>query len=402
MNEQDCQRNIRLMFVYTFLINCIVILPVLIPYYRDVIGLSFRDFLLIESIFSATVVVFDVPTGWLADTWGRRYCLIGSAFLAFAGFFGLFWATNIWQAIACEILLGIHVALSSGANSALLYDTLLSRNRESEYKKIEGKRISFQFYGACFASILGGYLYAIDAHLPLSVELFFVAGAVLMTWFLVEPERHKARTDKHPLTDIRETMVYALHGHREVAGLIVVMLLLFSTTKICLWAIQQYMAEMKIPESFNGWVFAGVMLVAAISARLGHRIFPACKGKTALQILLAAMIIFLLVAGMKNTYLGLFLISLEGFFFAYGMPRAQEVINRLVDSGRRATILSTASLATSLMFIPTSQLFGYVTDSWGIGNGLLVHAAILAILGSGAAYYSHRRSHQERLTATGA
>lgn len=401
MSEQDCARNIRLMFVYTFFINCIVILPVLLPYYRDVMGLGFRDFLLIESVFSATVVVLDVPTGFLADTWGRRNCLIVSALLCFSGFFGLFWATNFWQAIACEMLLGAHVALSSGANSALLYDTLLSQNRESEYKKIEGKRVGYQFYGACFASILGGYLYTIDTHLPLGVELVFVAGAILMTWFLVEPKRHKIRTDKHPLTDIRETMMYALHGHREVAGLIVVMMLLFSTTKICLWAIQAYMAEMHLPESLNGWVFAGVTLVAAVSAQLGHKIFPACRGMLALQVLLGILILFLLVAGMANTYLGLFLISLEGFFFAYGMPRAQEAINRLVASERRATILSTASLATSLAFIPASQLFGYVTDQKGIGGALLVHAAVLAVLGSAALYYSHHRIHKERLTETG-
>lgn len=401
MSEQDCARNIRLMLLYTFLVNFLMILPVLIPYYRDVIGLTFHDFLIIESVFSATLVLLDVPTGFLADIWGRRNCLVTSAGIAFLGFGTLFFATTFWQAVASEILIGISVALSSGANVSLLYDTLLSQNREHEYKKREGQRISAQFYGVCLASILGGYLYTMDHHLPLAVQLFFYVGAMASTWFLVEPKRHKERSEKHPLTDIRETVMYALHGHREVAGLIVVMLLLFSTTKLCLWAIQAYMAEMNISESLNGWVFAGVMLVAALSGQFGHRLFPKLKGMFALQILLGVMVVFLLVAGMANTYLGLFLISLEGFFFAYGMPRAQEAINRLVDSRRRATILSTAGLATSLAFIPASQLFGYVTDQGGIGNGLLVHAAVLAVLGSGALYYGHRRAHKERLTETG-
>lgn len=380
MSDIDCKNNIRLLYLFTILMNAVLVLPVILPYYRDEMGLTFHDFLIGESVFAVMLILFDVPTGYLADRWGRRKTLMAGAAMSCISYGCLMMATGFWSAVLSQGMIAIAVALTSGANSAFLYDTLLSQGREGEYRKREGFRFALQLYSCATACIIGGYLYTLDHHLPLMVEISLQFLAIGVAFFFVEPPRHQPVTEKHPLRDIRDTLVYVLHGHKEIAGIVLLMIIVFSTTKICMWGIQAYADDLKIPEIYNGWILSGVMLAGAVSGHFGHKILPNLRGQQALQGLIFMLVAILLVAGLSMSYVGIIALGLEAFVFGFGMPRAQETINNLVDSSRRATVLSTANLATSLGFIPLSQLVGIVTDHSGIDVALIVYAGTLIAL----------------------
>src|SRR5471030_3033839 len=67
------KRNLRLIDAYTIGTNMIFVLPVLLPYYRDQIGIGFREFLIGEACFAAVIVLCDVPAGWISDIWQRKH-----------------------------------------------------------------------------------------------------------------------------------------------------------------------------------------------------------------------------------------------------------------------------------------------------------------------------------------
>ena len=144
--------------------------------------------------------------------------------------------------------------------------------------------------------------------------------------------------------------------------------------------IQAYAEALHLPETYNGWIISAVMLCGAISGHFGHKIFPHLRGQQALQGLIAMLVVILLVAGFSTSFVGIIVLGLEAFVYGFGMPRAQEAINNLVASERRATILSTANLAVSLGFIPLSQMVGYITDQADISTALIVYAGVLTIL----------------------
>lgn len=380
MSEIDCSRNLKLLYLYTIFLNSIFLLPIIIPFYRDELGLTFHDFLIGESVFAVVVILWDVPAGYLADRWGRKKTLILGAGLLAVSYTLLALATGFWSALLAQGAIGVGVATVSGANSALLYDTLLSQGREGEYRRREGFRFALQLYSCSLACVAGGYLYAINHHLPLILEVILISCGAIVACGFVEPPRHKHISEHHPLKDIRDTLIYVLHGHREIAGIVLLMVIVFSTTKICMWGIQAYADALHIPEIYNGWIISAVMLCGAISGHVGHKILPNLRGQQALQGLIIMLVVALLVAGLSMSVVGIIALGLEAFVYGFGMPRAQEAINNLVDSSRRATVLSTANLATSLGFIPLSQMVGFVTDHADISTALITYAGVLAVL----------------------
>ena len=392
MSEFDCQRNITLLNLYTILLNCVFILPILLPFYRDELGLTFHDFLIGESVFAVVLILCDVPSGYLADRWGRRNTLILGAFVLVLGYIALFFATGFWSAVFAQGVIGGGIAFVSGTNSAFLYDSLLSQGRESEYRKREGFRFALQLYSCALASVAGGYLYMIDHHLPLMIEIVMMLTGVGVAFLLIEPSRHQHIEEHHPLRDIRDTLIYVLHGHREIAGIVLLMVIVFSTTKICMWGIQAYADALKIPETYNGWIISAVMLCGALSGHFGHKILPNLRGEQALQGLIVLLVIALLVAGFSMSFVGIIALGLEAFVYGFGLPRTQETINNLVDSNRRATILSTANLAMALGFVPLSQMVGFVTDATDISTALITYAAVLTFLAVIAKMITMKRS----------
>src|SRR5690606_15976657 len=85
-DDMRMERNIRILEALVGMRGMVFILPVMIPFYRDQMGLGFSDFMIAESVFAATIVLCEVPTGWISDIWRRKNTLmLGMAFIT-AGF----------------------------------------------------------------------------------------------------------------------------------------------------------------------------------------------------------------------------------------------------------------------------------------------------------------------------
>src|ERR1035437_9385982 len=88
------------------------------------------------------------------------------------------------MAVTAQILIGIGVSLCSGTNTAILYDSLLSVNREDEYRKREGRRQALCFYTVAPSGIIGGLLYPLNHYLPLVLGIVALVGALIAACLL--------------------------------------------------------------------------------------------------------------------------------------------------------------------------------------------------------------------------
>ena len=119
---------------------------------------GFGWYIHLKSVYSIAMVSLEIPTGYLADVWGRRNCLIAGCIFCFLGFTNYSISDTFTAFFLSEILLGFGQSLVSGADSALLYDTMLHYKKEDEYLKYEGRVTMVGNFSEAFAGIFSGLL----------------------------------------------------------------------------------------------------------------------------------------------------------------------------------------------------------------------------------------------------
>lgn len=379
------ERNVRLLQMHAVCMNMCFVIPVVVPYYRDRMGLGFDSFLLGEAAFAATLVLLEMPSGWLSDVWKRKYVLLLGTLAEMAGYALLLLADGLWMAVASQMVIGVGISLISGTNSALLYDSLLSEGREGEYRRHEGRRLGVGLYSVAGASVAGGFLYAVHTALPVALSLVTLAAAAVCTLRLHEPERHRRAAVKHPLADMLETARAAL-GHAELALVIVFAALMFSATKVVMWSQQPYYMAIGLGESAYGVLMAAGFVLGGVSSQFAHLLDGRVSNLKALLGVWALGVSCCIGASLALStgygYGGVAMLMLAGTcLYGLAAPRVSEVVNRHVGSERRATVLSTQSLLCSLVFMPLSTLMGHVEKGGGVGSMLQAMALWLMLAG---------------------
>jgi len=394
-------RNIRLLEAHALLVNMMFAIPVVIPYYRDEMGLSFRDFLLGEAAFAATLVLLDVPMGWVSDLWQRKLVLALGTLIELNGFILLLAAHGLATAMLAQVLIGVGICFLNGTNTALLYESLMAEGREAEYRRREGRRNGFGLYSVAAASLLGGMLYPRHHRLPVILTGAMQALAILAAGLLDEPERRRRRSERHPLADIAATTHYALR-HPQVGLIIVFAGVLFCSTKLIMWTQQPYYILMGLKENVFGLLMGTGFVLGGFSSQLAYRLDGKVVTRNALVLAWAIALAACLGAAVRPGWHGVALLILGGScIWGMATPRVTEAINRYVDSARRATVLSTQSLCVSLLFIPVSWVMGRLSESYGVRAMLVALAGWLGLAGLGLAAWSRRsRTPQDEQNET--
>lgn len=391
------ERNIRLLQAHALLMNMGFVIPVIMPYYRDEMGLSFQEFLIGEAAFAAVIVLLDVPTGWLSDVWQRKHVLALGSLMELAGYALLATAKGLPMSVLAQAVIGVGISLLNGTISAMMYETLMCGGREAEYRRHEGRRGGFGLYSVAGASVLGGLLYPYMHHLPVLLSVLAQLGALVIACALDEPERHRKMPEKHPVADIVDTTRYALR-HPEVGLILVFAAAMFCSTKMIMWTQQPYYMALGLSESLFGVLMAVGFVLGGFSSQMAHRLDGRVGIHAALMIAWALALSVCVAAGFRLGLHGVALLMIGGTcVYGIAAPRVSEAINRHVGSERRATVLSTQSLMTSLLFMPVSAVMGRVSESHGVQAVLLSLAGWLGLAGLALALWAARRRQKAQL-----
>jgi MFS family permease len=384
--KRDVKNNALLIVWHTMLLNTMFFVPVLVPYFRDALGVDYQGFMLCQAIFSGIIILMDVPTGLLADIWTRRTTMIVGTALYAAGEVLLLVVHGFAGAAIAESLLGVAVSLLSGAKMALLYDSMEEAGQAEHYRRKQGFVHGSGLYATGAGALFGGWLYEWHHVLPVALSAVMAVLATLVSSVIAEPARHKEAVRRHPLADMLETMRYALHGHKDVAAVILLSGVAFAVTRVIFWAQQPYYMMLGVPTAWFG-VFTGVnFLIAGAGGHWGHKLDGKFSDiRTLLGCLFAAFMVCLL-GGLLANRAGVALVIAGGAIYGVGWARTLTAINHMVDSARRATILSTANFMLSVFSIPLLALSGAVEARHGIAASLLSLAAVAAAGGMAALF----------------
>ena len=174
-------------FIYHFFSSLWFHLPIWVLFFLSK-GFTLLEVAFINSFFWGSIVVFEIPTGYIADYFGRKISLILSYFTQALGI-GLFVISHdTFTLILSSIIWGIGITMSSGAETAWLYDEIqfsevLVNGRSEEqandrYHQVFGSMQSLSHITMAFSQIIGGLLASVELYLPhtlVSIIFFFLA-----------------------------------------------------------------------------------------------------------------------------------------------------------------------------------------------------------------------------------
>ncbi len=368
-------------------------------FWKDQIGLSMTDILLLQAIFSGTSVLFEYPSGYLSDRMGYRSALMLASFLAIIGWSYYTIADTFAGVLLAEIILGMAWAFVSGSDSALLYETLKEQKREEQYALYDGRMASLAQTGEAAGAIFAGVMYAFWPLFPFISQIAVWSVALILCWSLHEPDSDDSAVTQSHLAEAIKTCRYAFIENQHIRVTILFGGFLGLASFYMVWLIQPYMQETGVPLGWFGPVWAGANLMVALGAILSHRLKKRVNTTTLVMIFIG-----LAVSG----YVGLSMVSCAWAFLFYYLltlmrglqgPVMRSQLQAESDRKNRASILSLHSLNFRLLFVMTGPLVGYSADTIGLQSTFGVLAVLFGLVLVPTGILFLKWSGQERSTA---
>ncbi|GAB7086811.1 MFS transporter [Marinifilum fragile] len=354
-------------------------MPIIVLFYQEN-GLSMQDVLTLKGIYSVAVVVLEIPSGYLADVWGRKKSLILGAILGCLGFVVYSFSYGFTGFLAAELILGIGSSFISGSDSAMLYDSLLKMNREKEYLKQESRVMSVGNFAEAIAGIAGGSLALISLRTPFVLQSFIAFIAIPAAFLLLDPNQDSQKS-KAGFKHILNIVKFSLWDSAKLRWNIVLSSVIGCATLTLAWFIQPYLKDLDMEVSTIGVIWTLLNLTVGFVALLAHRV-EGYLGKigTSTFIVIGISSGFILSGWFHS------LIGVGVFFFFYfvrgiATPVLKDYINRITESDMRATVLSVRNFIIRICFAVIGPFLGWYTDHYSISSALMLAGSIFLVLG---------------------
>jgi len=355
-------------------------------------GLSNLEAFAANAFFTAGMVLFEVPTGIVADTAGRRRSyLLGTVTLSASTLlYVLLWEieASFWAWAVVSVLIGLGFTFFSGAVEAWLVDALTATGFTGSVESVFGRGQVVTGAAMLGGSVAGGF---IAEHWSLAVP-FVLRGLILIVMFVVAfvvmhdlgftPERGDSVTSE--LRNVTSASIR--YGWRvpAVKWLMLESLAVGGVGIYAFYALQPYLLELYgDPDAYQiaGLVAAAVAAAQIVGGVAAPRIRQRFGRRTSALIVIAVLNVATLgLIGLVDSFWGvLALIVVWGLLFSASMPIRQTYLNGLIPSRQRATILSFDSLMSSSGGVWTQPLLGRAADVWGYAPSYLIGSGISAL-----------------------
>ena len=347
-----------------------IVMPIIVLFFESK-GLSLTQIMILQGTYSLFVALFEIPSGFFADIYGRKNSLvIGSIFL-FLGYVIFSFFSGFNEFLFAEILLGIGGSLISGADSAILYDTLLEIKEEDEYTKIEGRTYAIGNFSEGIAGVLGGFLAMTSINMPVYIQTIVMFLSIPIAITLVEPKSSYklAKSFNSIITVVKDTFIY----QRKLRWYIVYSSSMGIATLSIAWFVQPFLMEIDTPIIYYGIIWAFLNFTAGITSYYSYLF----NNHNLLIYISLIMITSLVLLGFNISYFGLIFIILIYLLRGVITPKLRHLININSSSERRATVLSLRSFVIRISFAVIAPSLGYISDSSDISIVFYVLAFIV-------------------------
>jgi len=363
-------------------------------------GLDIAQVFLVNAVFTAAMTVFEIPTGAVADTKGRRTSLAWSSVMLFVGTLGYLgagtWEGGFLAFAAASALLGLGFTFFSGAAEAWAVDELIFLGEKGGGTSLFAKAATTASITMLVGTVVGGLLGSLDYRIPYLLRAALFLLMLGLTLFAM-PERGWKPDGKalSPMARVRNTLNDTVRYGFRLASLRKLMGISFLLGIFLMWgfyALQPYVTELA-GKPGAAWLSGLVTAMITLSQILGQllvgrqnkkdtkpgKVISSKLSRAMLIAAIGALITGLVGLNSLQAYFGTLLtlaLAVIGLMLLMGSlgfagPLLRDALHSRIPSEKRATIVSLDSLVSSGGAIIGQPSLGVLAGRFGISSGYL-------------------------------
>ena len=349
--------------------------PIVAVYYFKY-GLNMKDLFIIQAVSSIMIAIFEIPTGYVSDKFGRKKSLFYGLIISLLGFITIGSSFGFTGFLIGEMFLGLGVTFISGSDSAILYETFVEIGNKDGYNQAEAKFQSLHHFGEFLGVVTGGFIAAYSLRATYTTRSIFILLAIILAYKLIEPSKTYVSERKKP--KIWSSAFYHIKNLWYLFG---ISAFIFAFMIIGFWYVQPLLKEEAVPIVGFGVGFAILKSISYLSARYSTLLVNKLKLTGSIALMIFLMILGYLGMWFFGGYLKLFFLIpfyLVGGFYT---PIINSALNKRIDSKSRATVLSINNLFGRLVFSALAPLIGFYSDLNGMSLTFLYIGIIVFVTG---------------------
>jgi len=376
------RHNILKMYLLKAVLWFMVAMPIIVLFFQEH-GLTLTEVMILQSVYSFSVALFEIPSGYIADIFGRKKTIVLSTIFTFIGFLVFSFFGGFYAFAIAQVLVGIGGSLMSGSDSAIIYDTLLETNSKTTYTKIEGRSYAIGNFSEAFAGILGGFLAVGSIYMPIYVQTSILFFSIPIAFTLIEPTMHKENKLDRSFKAVLEVVKFAMVDNQKLKWLIIYSSAMGVATLSMAWFAQPFFKSINIPLAYFGILWAVLNFSAGITSFNAHQLDKKDNNYKMLFYLALAMSTSFIFLGYNTSVFGIIFILFIYLLRGIVTPILRNAINKNTTSNKRATVLSVRSLIIRISFAISAPILGYIADNHSLTisfYGLAIVVGFFSIL----------------------
>lgn len=376
----ELKRNVYKNYIYVLLQNVDFTRGIWMIYLAQR-GMSLTQIGLLETIFHITSFTMEVPTGAVADIFGRKVSRISGRILYLISRVLLFISNNFLLFAVSFILTALSYNLESGAGDALIYDSLKEIDEEESYMKIAGKKEIFYQTASAISFFVGGYLAVKSYHNAFIITIIIAILAIIQSFTFREPsigrKKSYVKGEDVFINQLKES-VKVIRNNPKIGFLIIFSEVIGVFSACMFFYLQNYLKGYGFSEATIGTLYTISSLAAAFTATQVYKIEKRIKEQGILQI-----IPFIMVAGIWG-------VAISKYYFAFFtlvtitesiiFVSVNDYINKRIPSENRATILSFDSMVCSFFMIILFPIIGIIGDNYSLSSAFKLLGIVSSVL----------------------
>ncbi|MBN2039184.1 MAG: MFS transporter [Spirochaetes bacterium] len=355
---------------------------VMVPFYMEWGHIRFSQILFLNAWFMLWMFIFEVPTGTIADVFGRKKSMLAGTITAICGVVLYVSFPNFYNFVLAEFILAAAYTMMSGAEEALAYDSLIMINRQAESKKIFARMESFKLTGIIIGALAGGVIAKYwGLRMPLLLHAVPQSICAILVLSLKEPVHHDLK-EKPGYRTLLKAGLQQLKKDKIIRVLILDMVSIGAFTWLIIWFYQKLLEHAGVDIIWFGLVHT-LMCIGQIavleSVGLLERLL---KGKRRLLMLTAILsaVCFILLGIISSAWIVTALIVICASFGLARGPLFTNYLNKYFSSDKRAIMLSLVSMLRTFMIVLVNIIAGLLADVSISLTLILIGGAILVLL----------------------